>query len=98
MEGDDPRVSDPDRGSERRALDRLRGTVSTWETGPPTVGPLRGAADGTRSASHDRHDRLFESMTGLADETLGRLAAEIGLDVQRFVADLAAHRYKDRIR
>ena len=44
------------------------------------------------------HDRLFESMTGLADETLVRLAVEIGLDVQRFVADLAAHRYLDRIR
>jgi len=50
------------------------------------------------SASRDLHDRLFESMTGLADETLVRPAAEIGLDVQRFVADLAAHRYLDRIR
>jgi protein-disulfide isomerase len=44
------------------------------------------------------HDRLFESMTGLADEALVRLAVQIGLDARRFVSDLAANQYLDRIR
>jgi protein-disulfide isomerase len=44
------------------------------------------------------HDRLFESMTGLADEALVRLAVQIGLDARRFVSDLATNQYLDRIR
>ena len=44
------------------------------------------------------HDRLFETMMGLADETLVRLAVQIGLDARRFVADLTANQYLDRIR
>jgi hypothetical protein len=65
---------------------------------PPTVGPLRGAADGTEERFARPARPALQSMTGLADETLVRLTVEIGLDVQRFVADLAAHRYLDRIR
>ena len=44
------------------------------------------------------HDRLFETTSGLADEDLVRLAVQIGLDARRFVADLAANQYLDRIR
>ena len=44
------------------------------------------------------HDQLFESTTGLEDETLVRLAIHIGLDARRFVADLTANEYLDRIR
>ena len=44
------------------------------------------------------HDRLFESTAGLEDETLVRLAVQIGLDARRFVSDLAADQYLDRIR
>jgi protein-disulfide isomerase len=43
------------------------------------------------------HDQLFKA-TSLADEALVRLAMAIGLDAKRFVADLAAQRYLDRIR
>jgi protein-disulfide isomerase len=43
------------------------------------------------------HDRLFES-SGLADENLVRIAVQIGLDTRRFIADLTADRYVDRIR
>ncbi len=44
------------------------------------------------------HDRLFESMTGLTDDALVRLAVQIGLDARSFVSDLAANQYLDRIR
>jgi protein-disulfide isomerase len=44
------------------------------------------------------HDRLFESSTGFADENLVRIAVQIGLDARRFIADLSANRYLDRIR
>jgi protein-disulfide isomerase len=43
------------------------------------------------------HDRLFES-AGLADENLVRIAVQIGLDTRRFIAELTADRYIDRIR
>ena len=43
------------------------------------------------------HDRLFES-AGLADEHLVRIAVQIGLDTRRFIAELTADRYVDRIR
>ncbi len=44
------------------------------------------------------HDRLFENPTGLADESLVRIAVQIGLDTRRFIAELTANRYLDRIR
>jgi protein-disulfide isomerase len=44
------------------------------------------------------HDLLFGSMSVLADETLVRFAVQIGLDARRFVAELAANQYLDRIR
>ena len=90
-----------------RELDRLCHRLSQHLQARPTN--RKAAAVGVKTAGTRivegrqgqfwlMHDRLFESMTGLADETLVRLAVEIGLDVQRFVADLAAHRYLDRIR
>ena len=55
-------------------------------------------AAGAQSRFWPMHDRLFESTTLLDDDTLVRHAVQIGLDARRFVADLSAHRYLDRIR
>jgi protein-disulfide isomerase len=43
------------------------------------------------------HDALFEHQPRLAREDLRTYAAEVGLDVERFDADLARHVYRDRV-
>jgi protein-disulfide isomerase len=55
-------------------------------------------AAGAQGRFWPMHDRLFESTSVLDDDTLVRLAVQIGLDARRFVADLAAHQYLERIR
>jgi protein-disulfide isomerase len=55
-------------------------------------------AAGAQGGFWPMHDRLYESNLVLADEILVRLAIQIGVDAQRFVADLAAGNYLDRIR
>jgi protein-disulfide isomerase len=44
------------------------------------------------------HDRLFEHQHALEDESLVEHAVALGLDVERFVADLAEQRHLPRIR
>jgi protein-disulfide isomerase len=46
----------------------------------------------------EMHAALFEHQAALEDEDLLRYAADIGLDVARFGADLEAHTYADRVR
>ena len=55
-------------------------------------------AAGAQGRFWPMHDLLFETTMGLADETLVRLAVQIGLDARRFVSDLASNQYLDRIR
>jgi Na+/H+ antiporter NhaA len=43
------------------------------------------------------HDRLLENQDELTPPGLGRYAADLGLDVERFWADLRQHRHADRI-
>ena len=54
-------------------------------------------AAGAQGQFWPMHDRLFESPV-LEDDVLVRHAVQIGLDARRFVADLTADRYLDRIR
>jgi protein-disulfide isomerase len=44
------------------------------------------------------HDQLYAGAPALDDESLVRDAVQIGLDPRRFVADLAEHTFRDRIR
>jgi protein-disulfide isomerase len=54
------------------------------------------------AAAQDRfwpmHDKLYESQPRLTEADLHGYAVELGLDVDRFDADLAAHTYAERIR
>lgn len=43
------------------------------------------------------HDALFEHREHLEDDDLRRYAAEIGLDVERFAADLASERHAEAV-
>jgi protein-disulfide isomerase len=45
----------------------------------------------------EMHDKLFENNSALDRASLEKYAAELGLDLPRFKADLDAERYKDRI-
>jgi protein-disulfide isomerase len=42
------------------------------------------------------HDRLFLNQDRLEDEDLVEYAATVGCDVERFVRDMAEHRYLER--
>jgi protein-disulfide isomerase len=44
------------------------------------------------------HDVLFENQTALAGENLVEYANAIGIDVEKFVADLNEHRFRSRVR
>ena len=44
------------------------------------------------------HDRLYEHQRALDDADLARYAADAGLDVARFTADLEAGRHRARVR
>jgi protein-disulfide isomerase len=46
----------------------------------------------------EMHDRLFERQFALEDSSLVEYAAELGLDVERFVRELAAGTYGPRVR
>ena len=55
-------------------------------------------AAGAQGRFWPMHDRLYEHQQELDDESLWRHAAEVGLDVDRFAADLVEHGHLDRIR
>jgi protein-disulfide isomerase len=63
---------------------------------------LRAAEAAESADQQDRfwamHDRLFEHQDMLADEMLVQHAVQIGLDRERFVADLTSHRFIPRVR
>ena len=44
------------------------------------------------------HDRLYERQFALEDDNLLEYAADLGLDVPRFAADMEAGTYRDRVR
>jgi len=46
----------------------------------------------------EMHDVLFENQARLADGDLRRYADRVGLDVERFDADMARHAYAERVR
>jgi len=45
----------------------------------------------------EMHDRLYGGFPDLARKTVMRYAKEIGLDVNRFTADLDSHKFKSRV-
>ena len=45
----------------------------------------------------EMHDALFESQSALTDRSLLRYASELGLDEQRFMADLSTHVHASRV-
>jgi protein-disulfide isomerase len=55
-------------------------------------------AAGAQGRFWDMHDMLFENQQDLADRDLALYAATLGLDVSRFIEDLATHAHLDRIR
>lgn len=54
-------------------------------------------AAGVQGRFWEMHDRLFEAEGALEREQLIEYAEELGLDVQRFTADLDDRRYKDAV-
>lgn len=58
------------------------------------------AAEAARAQGRfwEMHDRLFERQRALEDADLQRYAEEIGLDVERFRAEMAARTHLERVR
>jgi protein-disulfide isomerase len=55
-------------------------------------------AAGAQGRFGQMHDTLFENQDALGEADLVRYAGAIGLDVRRFVADLAQRTHEDRVR
>ena len=55
-------------------------------------------AAGAQGRFWEMHDQLFEHQDRLEDEDLHGYAAELGLDVDRFDRELAAHTYAERVK
>jgi protein-disulfide isomerase len=55
-------------------------------------------AAGTQGRFWEMHSVLYEHQDALEPDDLAEYAAVIGLDVRRFVSDLAEHRYAARVR
>ena len=54
-------------------------------------------AAGAQGKFWEMHDKLFENSTALERANLEKYAADLGLDLARFKADLDGHRYSARI-
>jgi len=81
----------------KRALRELEGKVRLAFKNFPLDGHVRAmpaaraaVAAGRQGKFWEMHDMLFEHQSALEDEDLERYAREIGLDVDRFRADLAS--------
>jgi protein-disulfide isomerase len=55
-------------------------------------------AAGAQGKFWEMHDVLFENQPRLADDDLRGYAERVGLDLDRFDADLAEHTYAERVR
>jgi NhaA family Na+:H+ antiporter len=55
-------------------------------------------AAGAQGKFWEMHDALFTEQSSLERDTLIGIAARLGLDTERFAADLDAHRFADRVR
>ncbi len=55
-------------------------------------------AAGGQDAFWPMHDHLYEHQDALDNESLIAYAGELGLDVERFERELAAHEYTERVR
>jgi len=55
-------------------------------------------AAGAQGRFWDMHDVLFENQRRLADDDLRGYAERLGLDLDRFDADISAHTYAERVR
>jgi protein-disulfide isomerase len=55
-------------------------------------------AAGTQGKFWPMHDLLFENQEALDDESLVSYAADLGLDVPRFVSELSEHTWEPRVR
>jgi protein-disulfide isomerase len=54
-------------------------------------------AAGAQGRFWEMHDHLFENQKRLRDQDLHRYAEELGLDVDRFDREMAAHSYAERV-
>lgn len=55
-------------------------------------------AAGAQGKFWEMHDALYENQRSLGPELVRELARKIGLDMQRFEADLEEHRFRQRVR
>jgi protein-disulfide isomerase len=55
-------------------------------------------AAGAQGLFWEMHDMLYENQSRLSEPDLFSYAASLGLDMDRFAADLAAHRFEPRVR
>jgi protein-disulfide isomerase len=55
-------------------------------------------AAGAQGQFWEMHDMLFANQEALDGEDLARYAASIGLELDRFLDDLATHKYESRVR
>ncbi|HUB06729.1 MAG TPA: DsbA family protein, partial [Myxococcales bacterium] len=75
-----------------------------WRDDPlPFHANAEGAAEaalaaGAQGKYWEMHDRLFQGQRELGPESYARWATELGLDAAAFQADLASHRYRERVR
>jgi protein-disulfide isomerase len=53
---------------------------------------------GAQGKFWEMHDTLYENQDALDDEDLARYAAGLGLDLNRFIAELAGHVHAPRVR
>ena len=87
-------------------LDRLQGQVRfvfrhfpLAEIHPHALLAAEAAeAAGAQGKFWPMHDTLFENQRGLREQDLLRYAAMLGLDLPRFTAELADHRWEPRVR
>jgi protein-disulfide isomerase len=66
----------------------------------PMAEPAAEAAEaaGAQGQFWPYHDGLYENQDALSPALLVALAKRLGLDMQRFVDDLQAHRYRDKVK
>ncbi|MBK6808517.1 MAG: thioredoxin domain-containing protein [Sandaracinaceae bacterium] len=64
---------------------------------PAAEAAMEAFAQGGDRAFWQMHDLLFEHQRDLTRETLDRLAAQVGLDTQRFQAAMDSHAHQDAI-
>jgi protein-disulfide isomerase len=87
---------------ERILGDELRSVFRNFPLTEVHPHAFQAAEAAESAAAQDRfwemHDHLFENQKRLHRSDLLRYARELGLDVERFTADLTGHAYESRVR